>query len=207
MANDSINKPVYWNLSSVSLVRSLSHFWLFVTPWTAARQAFLAITIYWSWLFHSPLLLSSSGSLDLLHFRTSNLHKYWDSESFWVVNTNTWHENAVLMRAWRLCQPTVPLRPTYLLHFTLWIFISINLRTGFSCSSVGIDSACSTGDSGLVPGLGRSPGEGNDNSLQYPCLEKSLVGCSPWDRKKSGTTEWLTLSYLLNLRTISKGFP
>ena len=60
---------------------------------------------------------------------------------------------------------------------------------GFPCSSVGQESACSAGDLGSIPGLGRSPGEGNGNPLQYPCLEKShgqrsLVGCSPWDRRE-----------------------
>ena len=30
-----------------------------------------------------------------------------------------------------------------------------------------------TGDRGLIPGLGRFPGRGNGNLLQYPCLEKS----------------------------------
>ena len=29
-------------------------------------------------------------------------------------------------------------------------------------------------DKGSIPGLGRSPGEGNDNPLQYPCLENSM---------------------------------
>ena len=41
-----------------------------------------------------------------------------------------------------------------------------------------------TGDAGSIPELGRSPGEGNDNPLQYSCLEnpygqRSLVGFSP----------------------------
>ena len=34
----------------------------------------------------------------------------------------------------------------------------------------GKDSACNTGDLGLIPGSGRSPGEGNGNPLQYSCL-------------------------------------
>ena len=38
----------------------------------------------------------------------------------------------------------------------------------------GKESACSVGDAGTVPGLGRSPGEGNGNSLQYCCLENSM---------------------------------
>ena len=32
------------------------------------------------------------------------------------------------------------------------------------------ESACNVGDLGSIPGLGRSPGEGNGNSLQYSCL-------------------------------------
>ena len=33
-----------------------------------------------------------------------------------------------------------------------------------------------TGDAGLIPGLGRSPGEGNGNQLQYSCLENPMDG-------------------------------
>ena len=37
-------------------------------------------------------------------------------------------------------------------------------------------SACNAGDLGLIPGLGRSPGEGNGNPLQYSCLENPMDG-------------------------------
>ena len=37
----------------------------------------------------------------------------------------------------------------------------------------GKESACQAGDTGSVPALGRSPGEENDNPLQYSCLENS----------------------------------
>ena len=43
----------------------------------------------------------------------------------------------------------------------------------FSCGSAGKDSACSAGDMGLIPGLGRSPGEGKGYPLQYSGLENS----------------------------------
>ena len=59
----------------------------------------------------------------------------------------------------------------------------------------------SAGDPGSIPGLGRSPGGGNGNPLQYSYLDRgesrgqrSLVGYSPWDRKESDTPERLTLS-------------
>ena len=52
--------------------------------------------------------------------------------------------------------------------------------TSYSCSldcsggSENEESACSVGDLGSVPGLGRSPGEGNSYSFQYSCLENSM---------------------------------
>ena len=42
----------------------------------------------------------------------------------------------------------------------------------FPGGSVSKESACSAGDPGLIPGSGRSPGEGNGNPLQCSCLEK-----------------------------------
>jgi len=38
------------------------------------------------------------------------------------------------------------------------------------------ESACSVGDLGSIPGLGRSPGEGNGNPFQYSCLENPMDG-------------------------------
>ena len=46
--------------------------------------------------------------------------------------------------------------------------------TSFPCSSVSKESACSAGDLGSISGLGRSPGEGNGNPLQYTYLENLL---------------------------------
>ena len=45
---------------------------------------------------------------------------------------------------------------------------------GFPCGSAGKESACNAGDLGLIPGLGRSPGEGKDYRLQYSGLENSM---------------------------------
>ena len=61
-------------------------------------------------------------------------------------------------------------------------------------SSDGKASVYNVGDPGSVPWLGRSPGEGNGNPLQYYCLKKShvqrsLIGYSPWGLKESDTTE------------------
>ena len=38
----------------------------------------------------------------------------------------------------------------------------------------GKESACQAGGMGLIPGLERSPGKGNDNPLQYSCLENPM---------------------------------
>ena len=45
---------------------------------------------------------------------------------------------------------------------------------GFPGGTSGKESACSVGDLGSIPGLGRSPGGGHDNPLQYSCLENLL---------------------------------
>ena len=44
-----------------------------------------------------------------------------------------------------------------------------NLIGGFPGGSVGKESACNAGDPGLIPGLGRSPGEGIGSPLLYSC--------------------------------------
>jgi len=67
--------------------------------------------------------------------------------------------------------------------------------------SDGKESACSAGDPGLIPGLGRSPGEGNGNTeapLQYLPggfhEQRSLAGYSPQGRKEWDMTERLTVT-------------
>ena len=50
----------------------------------------------------------------------------------------------------------------------------------FLGGSVDIDSACNAGDSGSIPGLGRFPGEGDGNPLQYSCLENSMDRGAWW---------------------------
>ena len=71
------------------------------------------------------------------------------------------------------------------------------LFLGFPGGSDGKESTYNRGDLGSVPELGRSPGGGHGNPLQYSCLEnphgqRSLVGYSPWDRKESDTPEQLS---------------
>ena len=54
------------------------------------------------------------------------------------------------------------------------IYSSLVSIMGFPGGSAGKESACNAGDPGLIPGLGRFPGEGNGNPLQYSCLENPM---------------------------------
>ena len=71
-------------------------------------------------------------------------------------------------------------------------FFSVPLTLlGFPGSLVVKDLPANAEDEGLIPGSGRSPGEGNGNPLQYACLwkthgQRSLVGYSPWSCKRVG---------------------
>ena len=69
----------------------------------------------------------------------------------------------------------------------LWIFTNIS-----PCSSDSKESACNVGDLGLIPGSGRSPGEGNDNPFECSCLE------NPMDRG----AWWATVHGILQARIL-----
>ena len=62
----------------------------------------------------------------------------------------------------------MPLLFCNIVHFTYLFTIC------FPGGSDGKVSARNAGDPGSIPGLGRSPGEGNGNSLQYSCLENPM---------------------------------
>ena len=57
----------------------------------------------------------------------------------------------------------------------IWIYI-----VGFTSGSDGKESTCNAGDSGLIPGLQRSPGEGSGYPFQYSCLENSMDRKAWW---------------------------
>ena len=66
---------------------------------------------------------------------------------------------------------------------------------GFPCGSAGKESACNVGDLGLIPGLGRAPGEGKGYPLQYSGLENSM-DCIVHGVAESDMTEQVSLSYV-----------
>ena len=62
-----------------------------------------------------------------------------------------------------------------------------------------VKNSCNARDPGSVPGLGRIPGGGHGNQLQYSSLEnphglRSLVGYSPWGFRESDMTERLSIA-------------
>ena len=71
-------------------------------------------------------------------------------------------------------------------HWSLWwvehnLFVMVTSKItdyrspqGFPSGSDDEEPACNAGDLGLIPGSGRSPGEGNGYPLQYSCLENSM---------------------------------
>ena len=64
----------------------------------------------------------------------------------------------------------------------------------FPGGSDGNESACNAGDLGLIPGLGRSPGEGNGTPLQCSCLENSMDGGARQTTVHGITASWTWLS-------------
>ena len=84
-------------------------------------------------------------------------------------------------------------------EITVWLYLAkrcdylswIVFIEGFPYGSAGKESSCSVGDLNLIPGLGRSPGEGKGYPLQYSGLENY----SPWGCKELDTTERLSLHF------------
>ena len=69
----------------------------------------------------------------------------------------------------------------------------------FPCGSADKESSCNVGDLGLIPGLGRSPGEGKAYPLQYSGLENSMDCTVHGGHKESGMTERLSFSLLIDI--------
>ena len=98
-----------------------------------------------------------------------------------------------------LLQLDVRVFKTFWTKSHVFYFFSCLPWTSFPDGSHSQESACNTGDPGLISQSGRLPGEGNGNPFQYFFLEKSrgqrsLAGYSPWGRKEADMTERLTFS-------------
>ena len=85
----------------------------------------------------------------------------------------------LVMAYWKTCAFAKYLEcfVTFLLlisSFISYIWRIYSKHIGFSGGSDGKAYACNVRDPGSIPGLGRSPGEGNGNPLQYSCLENPI---------------------------------
>ena len=106
------------------------------------------------------------------------------------------------------CNSSLRLPPSSCGHF-LCVFVSFSVPFNFTFTDLGIiqESACSAGDLDSIPGLGRSPGEGSGNRLQYSCLE-NFMERGAWRAticgvaKESDTTEWLTRHFFTLMRYV-----
>ena len=64
---------------------------------------------------------------------------------------------------------------------------------GFPGGPDGKAPVCNVGDLGSIPGLGRSPGEGNGTTIQYPCLENPMDGGAWWATVHGVAKSWTRL--------------
>ena len=135
----------------------LSHVQLIATPWTIQSMEF-SIPEYWSGEPLSSLRdLPNSG----IEPRSPDCRR-----NLYQVN----HKGS-------------PRKRVGSLSLLQWIFPTQESNWGLPyCRQIlyqsgkpdGKESTCNEGDPGSIPGSGRSPGEGNGNSLQYSCLENSM---------------------------------
>ena len=68
-------------------------------------------------------------------------------------------------------------------------YLDLTLLLGFPGGSVVKNPPANAGDVGSIPGLGRSPGKGNGNPLQYSCLENLMDRGAWWATVHGVTTE------------------
>ena len=74
------------------------------------------------------------------------------------------------------------------------VFFFFFFCMAFSGDSDGKESTCHVGDKGSIPGLGRSPAEGNGNTFQHFCLENFMDRVAWWATVHGIVKSWTRLS-------------
>ena len=132
--------------------------------------------------------------LCLLHWQVSSLPPACLLGPNYCVRHGAWPLYVLAFHCELVTQILVPV-PYMSFRKDEWLVlcrISAGLRMkGFPGGSDSKESTCSVRDWGSIPGLGRSPGEGNGNPLQYSCLENSMDK-GDWQATVHGTTKsWM----------------
>ena len=128
------------------------------------------------------------------------LPRYWKKEPTFGCFMGVWEERIKLLYQSTILDSSSVLHLEFCwvlllyLSFKYWSASSLSLKlSSLLCKHSFNDfiyylpggsevkaSACNAGDVGSIPGLGRSPGEGNGNPLQYSCLENPMNGGACW---------------------------
>ena len=111
-----------------------------------------------------------------------------------IITSNLWNRHsAYIGQRYMLEAATLNPSPSefkdwdFFLTHGIFCWVHSNRATmGFPCGSVGKESACTAGDLGSIPGLGRTPGEWKGYRLQYSGLENSM-DCIAYGVTKSRT--------------------
>ena len=88
-------------------------------------------------------------------------------------------------------------RVVYKVYWTFiwaWVFMTCLTEHELPSWLSSKESSCNAGDVGSIPGLGRSPGGGNGNPLQYSCLGNPMDTGAWWATVHGVTKSWTQLS-------------
>ena len=197
-------------------VQLLSSVQLFMTLWTAAFQASLSITNSRSLLklmsiksvipsnhliLCRPILFLTSIVPSIRVFSSESVlcimwPKYW-SFSFSISSSNEYSQLISFRIDWF---DLVAIQGTFqhlfqhhsskasIFQHSAFFMVQLSHPLGFPGGSEVKASASNAGDPGLIPGSGRSPGEGNGNPLQYSCLENPMDR-GAWQATVHGVTK------------------
>ena len=92
-----------------------------------------------------------------------------------MIEVCFWENNSSRLLAYWKSGPGLSYIYIYIFFFFfLKIKLNLNVKLGFPGDLDGKEYACNVGDSGSIPALGRSLGEGNNSPLQYSCLENPM---------------------------------
>ena len=123
-------------------------------------------------------------------------YSYLEQSFVWIIkmNEDCWNKKAY-KRMRRKCSIRNIRKKNK--QESCYIWSNLVYRHGFSWWLRWHKICCNAGDLGSISGLGRSPGRGHDNPLQYSCLEnpqgqRSLEGYSLWGHKELDMAEQLS---------------